>query len=84
MLSNLMHGEGKIGKQRPKLETERTTLIYRGLKLWYSLNSDRKIAENLLNFNESLTKYCKIIEQISLSKGTAVNANKDLHIFVYI
>ena len=40
-------------------------------------------ADNLLNFKKSLTKYCKIIKQISFGKGTTVNMNRDLNNFVY-
>ena len=47
------------------------------------LNSDLKSADNLLKFKKSLIKNCKIIEQISFSKGTTVNVNKDLDNFVY-
>ena len=66
-----------------KSETERNTLKYRGSILWNMLNSDLKSPNNLLNFKKSMTKNCKIIEQISFSKGTTVNVNKDLDNFVY-
>ena len=58
-------------------------LKYRGSILWNMLNSDLKSADNFLKFKTSLTKNCKIIEQISFSKGTTVNVNKDLYNFVY-
>ena len=79
---NTRRGE-KVEIERLKSETERNTLKYRGSILWNMLNSDLKNADNLLKFKKSLTKNCKIIEQISFSKGTTVNVNKDLDNFVY-
>ena len=79
---NTRRGE-KVEIERLKSETERNTLKYRGSILWNMLNSDLKSADNLLKFKKSLTKNCKILEQISFSKGTTVNVNKDLDNFVY-
>ena len=79
---NTRRGE-KLEIDRLKSETEQNTLKYRGSILWNMLNSDLKSADNLLKCKKSLTKNCKINEQISVSKGTTVNVNKDLDNFVY-
>ena len=72
----------KVEIERLKSETEQKALKYRGSILWNMLNSDLKSADNLLNFKKSLTKNCKIIDQISFRKGTTVNVNKDLGRFL--
>ena len=60
----------------------RQSLIFRGPVFWNGLNSNTRNLVNKDQFKNALKKY-RDIDQISFTKGTCINLNKNTEDFEY-